>query len=159
MVEDIWPLLTSHSHELSEVLLLRSRRLGHERLLRTLPEVQPALFSLGSFKDLDSKKEGFVRVLSHYGGHLNVLFRTDSVPLLRSLVELWPLAAVREDDALGLEPDEHAVFSAAVVWATRSGAAFAFFHDGYPMLVFGAEDLLVGLHEHHLRHVSGRARS
>ncbi len=155
--EDLWPLLRRRSPEVEEVLLFRTQRLGRRRLLRKLPEVQPRLFSLGAFGELDSKTEGLAQVLSHYGGHLNVLFRTTSVPLLQSLVEGWPLVAIREDDALGLDADEQAAFEAAVGWLTRSGAAFAFFHDGFPLLVFGSTDLVTSLKEHHSRLLSPSA--
>lgn len=157
---DIWPLLEQRSTEIDEVFLFRARKLRRDRLFREFPEIRPGVFALGAFAQLDARTEGTVNIRSHYGGHLDVLYRTKSISLLHSLVDLWPFATLREDGNLGLDADDLAAFEATVEWLASPGvAAFAFFHDGFPLLVFGSPELLASLEERHAQMVSMKHRT
>ncbi len=155
--DDVWSVIRRCSLDISDVFLFRTRNFRRDRLFRECPEVHPSLFSLGPLAQLDKRAEKTVRVYSFYGGHLNVLFRTHSLQLLRSLVALWPIAAIEKGTNLGLSTDEMADFIGAVSWAIASGPVFAFFQDWFPMLVFGEESLLAGLREFHAQLPIARA--
>ncbi len=155
-LDEVWPLLRNHASEVEEVFLLRTRGLQRHRLFRQRPEVQPSLFSLGPLSTLDEKTEGVVRVRSHYGGHVNVLYRTNSETLLRALVGLWPQAVTREKGEFGLGAEDQAAFDNAISWLTPSSAVVAFFHDGAPMLIFAPDDVLSSLREFHTNSVVPR---
>ena len=149
-LEDVWPFFLENSSEFESVYLFKNsyfggqrywqRRFGKQLGVTLKGRSEPQIIDLGPMTSLSPPLLDDLRHRSFYGGHLNVLYRTNTQgSLIARLCEFWPSPGTLNDkfENLGLANIERDFLLDFLSSVSEQHFLAAFGHDADPLYVFG----------------------
>lgn len=145
---DIWPLILENGSSLSKVIIILDNHfyLKKNRLKRLYKKfkIDNDVIIIEIANALNQVQKRALEELSFYGGHINVLYKTENLVFVIELMMKWiKPPALNDIDNLGLSDKWLTSFSKIYDKLNENELLFGFGHDGEPMIIFSNENKLI----------------
>jgi len=144
---DLWPFLNKHASSITNTYVLETSGLlgkGTAEVMRLVDRrIESHIADFGSLDTIDEKLTQQIRLLSFYGGHLSVWYRTKELNVAIEFCRLWnQVGEIMDLKDLPLDSKDIETLTRGLISTLGTDILLSFGHDGDPAYLLGNSSIL-----------------